>query len=251
MLRFVPILLIIIAFTQCNNIKLVYNIHQDSKSLQNDTIKIINENSSDTLKVMESKKSIIKIEKNDTVLNSTKKVTSIYLRKDKDTSITIIKEKDFTIFKKHSAESKLKPTFKDCDCNDVVTMNENQWCNHKFEFRGVIFSDFVGIKDDQPNGLIQTNFYLSYTRPTKIIERKLSKKDSINIRTSGAQTNVESNKIEGSKIKNTRFTFFRNIIILDVTFSNLDIQKRELPVGYNLVANNQYTRHVNKFDLLQ
>ncbi|NJO88728.1 MAG: hypothetical protein HC831_06995 [Chloroflexia bacterium] len=173
--RIVTIILIIIVFAQCNNVKMVYNIGHDSKTLQNDTAKNINENSADTVKVIESNKSIIKIEKNDTVLSSSEKVTSIFLRRDNDTTITIIKEKDSTILKS-PAGNKFKSILNDCDCDDVVARNKIPWCNHKFEFRGVIFSDFVGVKDDQPNGLIQNKFLFILHKANQNNRKKIFKK---------------------------------------------------------------------------
>ena len=87
----------------------------------------------------------------------------------------------------------------------------------ELEFRGKIFSDFVGIADDQPNGLIQTNFYFSYKRPYK---------------------------------KNPT-TFFRNIVFADVTFSKLENRNRELPVRYNQSSNpDSIVGYLNRLDLL-
>jgi hypothetical protein len=86
------------------------------------------------------------------------------------------------------------------------------------KFRGMLFSDFVGLNDDQPNGLIQANFYFSYERPydTKIYPKLVP---------------------------------LWNIVLLDFTFSKIENDKYELPVRY--VSNDSTKGYLNRLDLYQ
>lgn len=85
------------------------------------------------------------------------------------------------------------------------------------KFRGMIFSDIVGIKDDQPNGLIQTNFYFSYERPD------ISDKSTL--------------------------IPLKNIVLVDITLSKIENDEYKLPVRY--VSQDSTKGYLNQLDLLQ
>lgn len=86
------------------------------------------------------------------------------------------------------------------------------------KFGGMIFSDFVGINKDQPNGLIQTNFYFSWERPF----------DSQRYPT---------------------LIPLRNIVLIDLTFSKIENDLYQLPVRY--VSEDSTKGYLNRLDLYQ
>lgn len=117
---------------------------------------------------------------------------------------------------------KKTPSDSICSCTDTMTINNNTWSKPKFEVGGYIFSDLVGISDDQPNGLLQTNVYFSYTRPVKLYNSEKVCK---------------------------RSHFGRNVVLLDLTISKIGIQNYALPVRYDYA--NDTAKFVNRFDLVQ
>jgi hypothetical protein len=117
-------------------------------------------------------------------------------------------------------------------CNDTVIIKNKNWCKHKFEFRGYLFSDFVGVNDDQPNGLLQTNIYFCFTRPVK-------------------QYPVDR-KNNGVNYKIAKWYLFKNIVVTDITLSKMGLQDRELAVRYDSTLKMQNKGgYLNRFDLLQ
>ena len=94
---------------------------------------------------------------------------------------------------------------------DTICFNNKKWCNHKFEFEGYLFSDFVGIKDDQPNGLVQTNVYFCYTRPVRTRPLKKEQKKKLGF-----------------------YTYpLKNVVFIDITLSKLGNQNLQLPARYS------------------
>jgi hypothetical protein len=88
----------------------------------------------------------------------------------------------------------------------------------KLEFRGKLFTDFVGINIDQPNGLIQTNGYFCYTFP-------------------------HINKI---------FIPFKNWVLADFTYSKIEDRNKLLPVRYSNPNNpDSLKAFFNRLDLYQ
>jgi hypothetical protein len=95
---------------------------------------------------------------------------------------------------------------------------QNTFTHRKLEFRGKVFTDFEGIKADQPNGLIQTNLYFSYVR----------RYDSV---------------------KYSKIVPLRNIVLADFTFSKIEQNNRELPVRY--LNQDSIYGYLNQLDLYQ
>lgn len=161
------------------------------------------------------------------------------------------------------------PATDTCECAsangecDIVYYNGKAFRNHKFEFKGFVFSDFVGIQDDQPNGLIQTNVYFSYTRPLRIRPKidtvKLNKKlkilaNDLTNKTERKVHRIENKiaKVDSARQPRTQFYLFRNIVLTDLTFSKIGNQNQELPVRYSLNASGQPEKgYFNRFDLVQ
>lgn len=110
-----------------------------------------------------------------------------------------------------------------CSCLDTIMIKKKIWCDDKFEFRGFLFSDLVGINDDQPNGLLQTNAYFCYTRPVKAYNNR---------------------KKQGCR----KWFPISNVVLLDITISKIGNNNYVLPVR------NDYengTGYVNRYDLVQ
>lgn len=91
-------------------------------------------------------------------------------------------------------------------------------------FRGKLFSDFIGTTDDQPNGLLQTEVFVSFP----LIKRGIS---------------IFDEKVSIHP--------FRNILGPDLIFSKIDQKQRYLPVRTFMDSAGVTTRFVNHFDLLQ
>jgi hypothetical protein len=114
-----------------------------------------------------------------------------------------------------------------CGCKDSLILNNRAWWKHKFDFNGYVFTDLAGIDDDQPNGLLQTQVYFSYTRPRKVYRTEMENYARV--------------------CKN--FYLFRNVVLLDITVSKIGNQNSELPVRY--VFAEDTTRLLNRYDLYQ
>jgi hypothetical protein len=95
----------------------------------------------------------------------------------------------------------------------------------KLEFIGRLYSDFVGLKADNPNGLIQTKFLFSYTRQYDSLKCTIPFKNSFEI------------------------VPFRNVVLADFAFSKIDQKNRELPVRYN--SDDSISGYLNRLDLYQ
>jgi hypothetical protein len=133
----------------------------------------------------------------------------------------------------HSKETETKEN------PDTVRINNRCYYRAKFEFKGYLFSDFVAIDKDKPNGLIQSNAYLCYTRPLEYIKYKKAPVDL-------------SGKPRSPELKQSRWYPFKNIVVTDVTLSKIGNQMRRLPARYLLdTAGNTQGTYFNRFDLLQ
>lgn len=115
-----------------------------------------------------------------------------------------------------------------CDCADTYSVHQRLWCKQKFEFRGTVFTDLVGLVYDQPNGLVQTHALFSYTRPSLVYETTPGRNAGLCKRT----------------------YFLRNIVLLDVTISKIASQDSELPVRYGIGTEDTLS-YLNRFDLVQ
>ena len=147
---------------------------------------------------------------------------------------------------------------------DTIFYNGKTFCDHEFEFKGFLFSDFVGIQDDQPNGLVQTNIYFSYKRPVRTRPKKT--KEALDLELSELRKNA-SNKGDSYKINRmekrilrsypsrqpmTQPYLFRNVVITDITFSKIGNQNQSLPVRYSdTTGGKPVHRFLNRFDLVQ
>jgi hypothetical protein len=123
-----------------------------------------------------------------------------------------------------SAEKKAKP--------DTFCFKNKCFEKPKFQFVGMLFGDFVAIDNDKPNGLIQTNAYLSYTRPVTWCKCQVNHKKKVDY----------NNKF-------VRVYPLRNIVITDITLSKIGNQIRYLPVRY--MSGDTTKKSFNRFDLLQ
>jgi hypothetical protein len=88
----------------------------------------------------------------------------------------------------------------------------------KLVFSGKIFSDFVGLNIEQPNGLLQTNGYFCYTFPHK---------DRV-------------------------FNLLKNWVLADITFSKIEDRNKKLPLRYDSPGTGTpVTGYFNRLDLYQ
>ncbi len=248
--------LVVLLLTQCAIINDTANIEPkkgNKSKTENFSVEIENKDTNNKpdehpkeLRIKES----LELNGNDTVFYISEKVTKVYLKEGSDSIIGILKE-NYSIKSKDKFEDLDKSNeIKNCYCNDIVTFNNNKWCNHKMEFCGFIFSDFVGIKDDQPNGLVQTNFYISYLRPTKIRYDKVCNKDSVKNKICWNPFPRLNKKLTIDSTQTNHLGVFiaRNAVLLDITFSKMENENRELPVRYDTITHGRY---LNKYDLLQ
>lgn len=88
-------------------------------------------------------------------------------------------------------------------------------CAQKYDFRGKLFSDLAGISDDQPNGLIQLNTYLSFTRLTKKELELIGKSDDSDSLQVDFTNPTEKNQSSFGAY------FLRNVVF-DFTFSKIE-----------------------------